>query len=116
MPPVKHRYLSYQPTSHPKLQKLKKKLKKPSKRKSLGISSETSKLLGKVRSIIGEKLPLGVDTFAGSDSFPGPDVTYSPGSKFVTTPIVNLGCMAGGGIVEYGISGYTSHFSPYSFL
>ena len=86
MPPGKHRYLSYQQVFHPKLQKLKKKLHRVSKLKSLGISPDTSKLLHRVRSIIGEKLPLGEGTLAGADSFPGSDVTYSPGPKFVTTP------------------------------
>ena len=56
---------------------------------------------------MGQGMPLGDQTIAGVNSFPGPDVTYSPGPKFISTPIVNLGCLNSGtltDIVQVGVN------------
>lgn len=50
------------------------------------------------RAIMGGKLPLG-DSAAGVDSFPGPDVTYTPPLQ-IQNPMVNLGCLSSAQITD----------------
>lgn len=50
------------------------------------------------RAIMGAKLPLG-DSPAGADSFPGPDVTYTPPLQ-IQNPMVNLGCLSSAQITD----------------
>lgn len=50
------------------------------------------------RAIMGGQLPLG-QSAAGVDSFPGPDVTYTPPVQ-VQNPMVNLGCLSSAQITD----------------
>lgn len=50
------------------------------------------------RAIIGGQLPLS-DNAAGVDSFPGPDVTFTPPLQ-VQNPMVNLGCLSSAQITD----------------
>ncbi len=50
------------------------------------------------RAIMGGQLPLGSSP-AGVDSFPGPDVTYTPPLQ-VQNPMVNLGCLSSAQITD----------------
>ncbi len=50
------------------------------------------------RAIMGGQLPLGASA-AGVDSFPGPDVTYTPPLQ-VQNPMVNLGCLSSAQITD----------------
>ena len=50
------------------------------------------------RAILGGKLPLGDSPF-GSDSLPGPDVTYTPPLQ-IQNPMVNLGCLSSAQITD----------------
>lgn len=52
----------------------------------------------KQRAIMGGKLPLG-HSAAGVDSFPGPDVTYTPPVQ-IQNPMVNLGCLSSAQITD----------------
>ena len=49
------------------------------------------------RAIMGGKLPLGGQM--GEDSFPGPDVTYTPPLQ-IQNPMVNLGCLSSAQITD----------------
>ena len=50
------------------------------------------------RTIMGGQLPLG-DSPMGADSFPGPDVTYTPPLQ-IQNPMVNLGCLSSAQITD----------------
>lgn len=69
-------YITYDRSPHPKLNKVRKSSMKPT-----------------TRSIMGGKLPLTDNKLTGQESFPGPDVTYSPPPPVISNHIVNLGCL-----------------------
>jgi hypothetical protein len=103
MPSKKSQYLSYSTDINPAVKKL------LAKKRSSGIKkvAQTKQVLTRLRAIMGQGMPLGDQTIAGVNSFPGPDVTYSPGPKFISTPIVNLGCLNSGtltDIVQVGVN------------
>ena len=59
----------------------------------LGIDAQTNQQ----RAIMGGKLPYGGQM--GEDSFPGPDVTFTPPLQ-IQNPMVNLGCLSSAQITD----------------
>ena len=93
MPGGKHEFLSYSTDINPALRQRRLGTQKKRKSHLPKRSAQSQQSLIRLRAIMGQKLPLTDDALAGENSFPGPDVTYSPAPKFVSTPIVNLGCL-----------------------
>ena len=67
------------------------------------------------RSILGDMLPLG-DSPMGYNSFPGPDITYTP-SNPINNPMVGLGCLNSQLITDIVPikQQWPSHQTPYNF-